>query len=99
VIKILQNIKLKGGFNPNPPVAYALVAPDALFRSCARAPCMPLHKLRELLGHSGYARLYHFVRQDILPYSRGEEKRLSIVLILTLINASQQIKFLVKLLD
>jgi len=50
------------------------VAPDALSRSCALAPCMPLRQLHESLGHTGYARLYHFVRQRNLPYSSEETK-------------------------
>jgi len=48
--------------------------PDALSRSCALAPCMPLRQLHESLGHPGFARLYHFVRQRNLPYSSEEAK-------------------------
>ena len=50
------------------------VVPDALSRSCALAPCTPLRQLHESLGHPGFARLCHFVRQRNLPYSSEEPK-------------------------
>ena len=50
------------------------VAPDALSRSCALTPCMPLRQLHESLGHPCFARLHHFVRQHNLPYSSEETK-------------------------
>jgi len=53
------------------------VVPDALSRSYALTPCMPLRQLHESLGHPGFARLYHFVRQSNLPYSSEETKTVS----------------------
>ena len=35
---------------------------------------LKLHELHQSLGHPGYARLYHFVRQRNLPFSSEETK-------------------------
>jgi len=50
------------------------VVPEALSGSCALAPCMPVRQLHESLGHPGFARLYHFIRQRNLPYTSEETK-------------------------
>ena len=72
----MQNIKLKGGFNPKPPLAYAFVdntAPDAFSRVCGstivRNSPLNLLKIHETLGHPGVMRLNHFVRCKNLPLS------------------------------
>ena len=50
------------------------VVPDAFSRVCASTSNATLRDLHESLGHPGFARLYHFVRQRNLPFSSEETK-------------------------
>jgi len=54
------------------------VAPDAFSRVCLvtsnSSHSSKLQELHQSLGHPGYARLYHFVRQRNLPFSSEETK-------------------------
>ena len=54
------------------------VAPDAFSRACIATSnsnhSWNLQDLHQSLGHPGYARLYHFVRQRNLPFSSEETK-------------------------
>ena len=50
------------------------VAPDTFSRLCNVAPGLSLLELHKSLGHPGYARFYHFIRQRNLPFS-GEEAK------------------------
>jgi len=50
------------------------VAPDTLSRMCSAAPGISLLERHESLGHPGYARFYHFIRQCNLPFSSEETK-------------------------
>ena len=49
-------------------------APDTFSRMCSAAPGISLLDLHKSLGHPGYARLYHFIRQRNLPFSSEETK-------------------------
>jgi len=50
------------------------VVPDAFSRVCASTSNATLRELHQSLGHPGFARLYHFVRQQNLPFSSEETK-------------------------
>ena len=50
------------------------VAPDTLSRMCSAAPGISLLELHKSLGHPGYARFYHLIRQCNLPFSSEEPK-------------------------
>jgi len=50
------------------------VAPDAFSRICAFTANAPLRDVHQSLGHLGFERLYHFVRQRNLPFSSEETK-------------------------
>jgi len=49
-------------------------APDTFSRMCSAAPGIFLLELHKSLGHPGYARFYHFIRQRNLPFSSAETK-------------------------
>jgi len=51
------------------------VAPDAMFRICSSVSSVSqLRLLHDQLGHSGFARMYHFIRSRNLPYTSEETK-------------------------
>ena len=50
------------------------VAPDTFSRMCSAVPGISLLELHKSLGHPGYARFYHFIRQGNLPFSSAETK-------------------------
>jgi len=50
------------------------VVPDDFSRVCASTSNATLRDLHQSLGHPGFARLYHFVRQRNLPFSSEETK-------------------------
>ena len=50
------------------------VAPHTFSRMCSAAPGISLLELHKSLGHPGYARFYHFIRQRNLPFSSAETK-------------------------
>ena len=51
------------------------VAPDAFSRVCSSTSIPSLPQLHQSLGHPGFSRMYHFVRQRNLPFSGEETKR------------------------
>jgi len=56
----------------NPGVEH--VAPYTFSRICSAAPGISFLELHKSLGHPGYARFYHFIRQRKLPSSSAETK-------------------------
>jgi len=50
------------------------VAPDTFSQMCNAAPGISLLELHQSLGHPGYTRFYHFIRQHNLPFSGKDAK-------------------------